>query len=369
MNSQNASSNLKAIITFHQAINYGAILQAYALQKTIQHLGYQCEILNYTCAQIKESYQKPKKSIKSQISWMLNTNNRRSRSAKFKAFIDANMILSSDVSREDLSEYCRRYSTLIVGSDQVWNPLLTGNDRTYFLDFLDDSKKKVAYAASLGVEKWQKDFELEGKSLVSKFRVITVRESSAAAYLRDLLERNIDTVCDPVFLLSRNAWGKLAVSSACLQEQFVLIFSFGQPPRDCLEWGRRRAADLNCKLVVLHFGPFPIPGVLNVRDAGPEEYLGWIKKSCFVISPSFHAICFSIIFERQFCWFNSDSDDSVLKSRSSRITDLLTNLNLKGNAVNKSSSFPAPINYPDVRELLDAWREKSLQILVKALEG
>lgn len=149
------------ILTFQQAVNYGAVLQMYALQKIVSELGYDVEIINYDSPKIAEGYNpfhyqniwKPKAFL----SDVLNCFSRIERNQKFNAFIQENMKLSSLISKDKLVEIADYYDYYIVGSDQVWNPDITGDDSTYFFDFVIRNEKKLSYAASFGVSQWPKD--------------------------------------------------------------------------------------------------------------------------------------------------------------------------------------------------------------------
>ncbi len=357
--------NSVATLTFHEAINYGAALQTHALQRTIEKLGYHTEVLNYSCPAIYQAHYGSPTSLKSRIGRLLKLGALKRKHEAFRDFFHKNVKISQSVSRKNLADFSNSYSSVIVGSDQVWNTDLTCGDKTYFLDFLP-SEKRRSYAASIGVKSWNKEEESELVNLLANFKAITVRESTAADYLESLLGSRPAVVCDPVFLLSYEEWNEVAVKPT-VSEDYVLVYTFGKPPKDCLAWARKQAKDLDCKLVVLHFGTLPIPGAVNVRDAGPAEFLGWIRNARFVISPSFHGCCFSVIFKREFCWFRSNADSAELKSRSSRIEDLLKKFPISNREVNSSSNMPPVIDYGSASKVLDGYRAESLSMLVEVI--
>ena len=107
-------------------------------------------------------------------------------------------------------------------------------------------------------------------------------------------------MCDPVMLLSREEWERMAIDPRHARP-YLLVFGLGRVDADCLQWARRIADQLGVDVVVLHNGAFALSGVTNVRDAGPEEFLGWIKQANLIITNSFHGSCFSILLEKQFC--------------------------------------------------------------------
>ena len=355
------NAKIVATLTFHEAVNYGAVLQAYALQKAIKQLGYRTEVLNYSCQAIRDPYYKMPAAPKAKVGWLLRSRVRSVRQTAFKEFISRYIDIGQLVERADLECASENYSKIIVGSDQVWNPTLTNGDTTYFLDFAAP-EKKAAYAASIGINSWPKELETTYARLLSSYRGLSVREKTASEYLSDLIGYRPEVVCDPVFLLSAKDW-RIIAKAPQINQKYVLLFAFSDPGKDCLAWVKSIATGFGYKVVVIHFGAMPIPGVINIRDAGPREFLGWIDGAELVISPSFHVSCFSVIFQKNFSWFISNHDSEGVKSRTSRITDLIDTLGISDRAVNHTSSLPPHINYDEVEERLAEYKARSFSIL------
>lgn len=359
-------TKIVATLTFHEAVNYGAVLQAYALQKAIQQLGYRTEVLNYPCQAIRDSYYQMPSALKAKVGWLLRSRARLIRQAAFKEFISRYIDISQLVERTDLECACKKYSKIIVGSDQVWNPTLTNGDTTYFLDFATP-EKKCAYAASIGIRSWPEELETTYARLLSSYNELTVREKTASEYLSNLIGFEPEVVTDPVFLLSAKDWRSIA-KPPHIKRKYVLLFAFSNPGKDCLAWVKSIATGLGYKVVVIHFGATPIPGVINIRDAGPREFLGWIDGAELVVSPSFHVSCFSVIFQKNFAWFISNQDSEGVRSRTSRITDLINALGISDRAVNHTSTLPPLIKYDEVEERLAEYRTRSLDILKRMVQ-
>lgn len=354
-----------ATLTFHEAINYGAVLQCYALQKVIEQIGFESEVLNYSCDNVRNSYFQRPKSLPSLVGWILKSKVRKKRQGAFKSFLAREVKVSESIERDRLPSYCSKYRLVLVGSDQVWNTNITNNDTTYFLDFVPPNKR-ISYAASIGLEAWKPDSELNFVSLLSEFSVITVREETAADYLAPLLGGRPPVVCDPVFLLSQVEWNHVSVNPD-IKGSYILLFAFGRPGEDCISWARHQAKTLNCQLVIFHFGALPIPGVRNVRDAGPAEFLGWVRNARLIISSSFHVCAFSLIFERDFCLFRSSQDKSAITTSLSRIFDLLNCFDLTDRIVDETSLLPPPINFGSSRLTISNIRKASIDVLKGAL--
>lgn len=133
------------ILTFHRAINYGAVLQTFALQKVLSRY-CECEVIDYRCKYIENLY-KPfniskDRFIRSLISTILKYRSRKIKMIKFYKFLDNNVKLSPSFNKSDLKNIEDNYDVFITGSDQVWNNSCAGFDKTYFLDFVSDKRKK-----------------------------------------------------------------------------------------------------------------------------------------------------------------------------------------------------------------------------------
>lgn len=199
------------ILTFQRAVNYGASLQMYALQKTVKELGAEAEIVDYDCPWISDCYQAfPLRALvhpRLFLHAVLNYKEQSHRNQKFEQFEKKHMTFSEKLDKKALPHVADRYDAYIVGSDQVWNPLITGGDSAYFLNFVKDRQKKFAYAASFGVSSWPVGYPSAGKML-EDFRAISTREKTWAGIVRAVTEKMppLSVSVDPVFLLGRAIW-------------------------------------------------------------------------------------------------------------------------------------------------------------------
>lgn len=199
------------ILTFQRAVNYGASLQMYALQKTVKELGAEAEIIDYDCLRISDCYQAfPLRALvhpRLFLHAVLNYKEQSHRNQKFEQFEKKHMTFSEKLDKKALPHVADRYDAYIVGSDQVWNPLITGGDSAYFLDFVKDRQKKFAYAASFGVSSWPVGYLSAGKML-EDFRAISTREKTWEGIVRAVTEKMppLSVSVDPVFLLGRAIW-------------------------------------------------------------------------------------------------------------------------------------------------------------------
>ena len=229
------------ILTFHNAHNYGAVLQAYALKTLIKNMGYDVKIINYRNEALKKVYS-PKLNInitkrdlifptrwKSLIKQKMQNKFAQDEWSRqylaFSKFIN-NVLLDGDtleVTKADLER--ETFDYLICGSDQIWNTWITnGLDPVYFLDFKTNAKK-ISYAASMPCELVNRD-EREIKYLkdnISKFDYVSVREEELAKKLSEICKQSIEVTLDPSLLLDSKDYKKIELKTA-FNKKYIFIF-------------------------------------------------------------------------------------------------------------------------------------------------
>ena len=215
------------IITFHAADNYGAVLQAYALQQFLSLNGIENEIIDFSPRSVVSAnnplYIPGGFSLKrflKQLAVLPNYFKLRRRCARFNAFRTNNFVLSPRLlSPNDISRCERKYRVVITGSDQVFNPL-TKYAATYYLRYFKNVEK-VAYAPSFGI----RDYSLvdeEKKEQLKSFYRLSCREADGAAFLSEICGEEVPTVLDPVFLLSPKSWIDLANSP--MNKKYIFVY-------------------------------------------------------------------------------------------------------------------------------------------------
>lgn len=290
------------IITFHRAINYGAVLQAFALQRALNKNGYETEIIDYACKYLEKCYKKyynPEHSIKGIISAIIYYPIRSARIEKFEKFRKKYMNISSEknITKEDLKKIANKYDYIITGSDQVWNPEQTDYDMSYFLDFVEP-QKRISYAASMGTNEPPENQATIFKKYVQRYYKVSVREEENEKYLKKLLNIKVKTVADPVFLLSIDEWKLLIDNKSIINEPYIFVYCLHE--KKCYKYAKYLSDKTGKKIV-------SIPDNIKVRCSGKKDFkagvldfLNYIYYSDYVITDSFHATAFSIIFEKNF---------------------------------------------------------------------
>lgn len=339
------------IITFHSAINFGAILQTYALYKTVSQT-YVTEIIDYNDSVINNRYRLFNKGLSfgGRVKEILLLPSTIIQRRKFNIFRNK-MRLSSKV---DDNSICKlKYDIVIAGSDQVWNYTLTNNNAIYLLNWVNHSSKKFSYAASIGVE----DIEaVKGTyvELLRDFSEISVRESYAK---KILYKQNIlsEVNIDPVFLIGKEQWEK-QVKNPNLNMKYVLIYSIGHSESLVIfakEYGKRK----NAKVIYISDSVIKSSGMKIARGIGPEEWLGLFANAECIFTNSFHGTAFSIIFNKDF--FVEDIMTN-LKNTNSRLENLLNLFRVNNR---KIGSLYEDINWDEVNDTIALEREKAINYL------
>lgn len=363
-------------VTFQNAYNYGATLQCYALQKALCDKGYDVTVLNYDNPKIGNMY-KPiffsdikkskKRFILSIVKSLIHFKPRYKRAKNFVNFIDNNISLSKKVKASEIENNCIQADCYITGSDQVWNTDITkGFDNIYTLNF-NCNAKKISYAASVGESSCISKYNKMYKKIMDNLDYISVRENDAKVELDKITQKDIKVTLDPTLLLEKEKWDYfLDKNGKDDNEEYICAYVVSQD-KEHLKIVNELSAKRGLK--VIHFG-IKNPGYNNTLETryaqGPIDFINTIKNAEYVITTSFHATVFSIIFNKKF-WVIPH------KKTGERVRDLLKKLGIEDRAVDsleefKTKDFNAEIDWKSVNKKLEIERQKSEEWLLNALE-
>lgn len=352
-----------ATLTFHDADNYGAILQAYALQTVIIKNGHSNVILNYKNLYLNRPWSKISFRRKGFIKYILGVGYflvRLLRKCKFDNFRRDYLVLTNPIAELNDFALVDNYDLIIAGSDQVWNPYLTNFDKNYFLDFVKDNSKKGSYAASFGVKFDEDNAKNFVATMIKEFKYLNVREVDGKKLIENLTGRNSDVVLDPCMLLENERWNDIAIETSV--DSYVLVYQTTFC-KQLLLTAKSIASRHKLKIVCI---PFPMGKILNAKTcftAGPREWLGLIKNANIVLTDSFHGTVFSIIFNVPFY--------VTITGAGSRILNLLESFQLNerllktGEVLNHNQE----INWDLTNMILNSQRIRSLKILEQMLNA
>ncbi len=349
------------ILTYYDAINYGAALQAYAIQETVKLLT--CDpsvgVVGYCPEAVKSDYSLIKTGIKPFIVSMLNLADNKKRHAVFDCFIQDNIHVLS-------IEQAKQADTLILGSDQIWNPNISrGFDQAFFGKIEGASPKRVvSYAASIGVSKLKNHEMCELKELLDNVDAISVREEDAKHLIHEAgCDKPVTVDVDPTLLLDQAQWMKVAKETE-VSAPYILVYSLSGYAKT-FETARIAAEKYGAEVVEVTLKdrkPFHQVKHRQIKAAGPADFLGLIADASVVVTDSFHGTVFSLIFQKRFFTIPN-------RTKGARMIGLLNMLNLPEYIVfeNSESLCFNAIDYQRVNADLERCRSESLDHLRKAL--
>lgn len=353
------------IITFHNAINYGALLQTYALQQTINNIGYEAIIIDYSNPRINKVRSKPKlKEYKNPFNYhndSLIYEVERKKEIKLREFLKKKINKSNEVNKTTIAKVTEDLDVVFTGSDQVWNDSITDFDDTYYLDFVP-AEKRCSYAASIGKETIPIENVFRMQKLLQDFRAISVREESAKEALKNQMGINATRVLDPTLLLSKSDYEKIA--KVPKEKNYVLLYILLYS-ETLISSAKKLAKEKGIPLLCINSSGKRIKGIVDCSDAGIEEWLGLFLNADFIFTNSFHGTAFSINFNKQ---FNVELPPAKIKA-SSRVKDILRILNLENQVIENGIIKLDTIDYMSVNTVLNSERNRSKKFLLDSIEN
>lgn len=298
------------ILTFHHSLNCGAALQAWALQTHLRKCGHDASIVNYGKIGWPCKYYLRCDSLRRFIGSFYNgfftffktfaiESYRRS---LYRRFMREQMELRGVVRKSGIGD--RGYTHMIVGSDQVWHPVINEGDDAYFLSNVPDGVKRISYAPSFGVDEFDSALERKMREWLLRFDALSVREPQGAAIVKRLCGREAAVVCDPTLLLERADYEAVERKPRfSLPEKYIAVYTVCGHP-----WAEKAALELGEKmrLPVMHLpggqlARWYLPGkAKRITALGPAEWLWFMHHAEYVVTNSFHGTVFSMMFHKPF---------------------------------------------------------------------
>ena len=360
------------IVTYHRALNYGAVLQCMSLYSALKKLGHDVEVVDYRPEAI-EAYRmyfrwkdfKKSRGVIAKLRYLFSCItlivSRFKTVSKFNRFLKDNIQLSSVVS--SVNDAPKYYDVVFFGSDQIWNPAINeGVDKVYLGQMPKGHAKFYTYAVSMGrLDLFKGKVEEEYRKYISYFDGLSVRETTMQAFLKEKLGRDSEVVCDPSLLITKEECEAMVVKPK--DEGYVLLFILDGNP-DALGFANRIAQQLGKKVIRIGAVQNPFHRYHSeVRaELSPAEFLGYIQYADCVVTNSFHATSFSLIMQKNFYTIlrknNNDRAKTILgvAGLENRLADAKDNIEFK------------EINYQGVGERLEGYKESSMEWIQKCLE-
>lgn len=358
------------ILTFNRALNYGAVLQAYALKSVCEDLGYETHVIDYNqgmddgphpIRSFIHSSNKKRASVrllKNILSYYWD----RKRWKAFRRF--RKEYLDESLPCQQASEIVALdYDAYVMGSDQIWNYQITGGqfDPVYF-GRLPKAVVSVVYAASAHDTPFPLDMELKLKEELSEAQApIGIREQKLAEYAGLLTGVTYPVVVDPTLLAGREILERVE-SKGFPKKPYILLYQIDHNPSSDISI-RSLGKKFGCKVYSM---TVPKLGSTHGKRGGlgPEEFLSLLDHAEFLVTNSFHGVALSLLLHKQFYVYENGG---VM----TRIDGLLDSLNLTDRKVRLVSdiNLNRKIDYTLVDPELDRLRRDSLSFLKKGLDG
>lgn len=357
------------IATMHRGNNYGSALQTYALCEKIKALGGEPLVLDYVPPRINN-----RKLLRKAWAKLLGVNSIRTKYIAIRtiAILTTFYRCYNRFFKREVSLTRRYYSinqilkakidadVYMTGSDQVWNSFHNqGIEKVFYLSFVPDNKRKVAYSASFGREELEA-WEIEDtRKLLSRYDAITVREQSAIKVLESI-GLSGGCVLDPTFLLNKDEWMKRSIPHR-ENEKYVLIYSVEPDKASVIKIARIVADHIGAKVFMVEWGRKPYPGVDKMISlVDPLTLIDYFAKAEFVVASSFHGTALSINLNKQFISVSPAKFNTRVQSILSIVGETNRLINPDDFDIDEALAL---INYDKVNNFLSSEREKSISAL------
>lgn len=383
------------IVTYVKCDNYGAELQAYAMQYVYNKLGYDAEILDL---------EKQNKELSSSLSTIipaiinrfkfyglkapaqitklaLDVLKRKKTERKFAQKIEEKHQLYTKFFHEKV-KHSSQYYTLqsvytenmpydvyVAGSDQIWNYMHTDHLDVYFLMFANRlNAKKISYAASISVPDIPNRLKYRYKTLFENIDYISVRELNGAEIVKKYSKKEATVVLDPTLLVTKDEWKENVANEIKKNEKYVLIYTLSGS-KYIRNLAKNIASRLGCKVVNIKpdFMPEKENDIEHLYQVGPEEWVGLILNATYIVTDSFHGTAFSINFNIPFTTLLNPSSNMNSRALSIlKITGLESRI-IYDNGVNQIPELLS-IDYEKVNPIINEWRKRSINYIHHSLK-
>lgn len=351
-----------AILTFQRASNYGAVLQAYALRMALKQLGNDVSVVDYVpTIQTFDGnkFHSLTTSVKAVIKRILPT----SRAYACSSFARERLSLTRQVGEDEIAALAEEFDAFVVGSDQVWNSDITGGDLTYFLGFVPDGKKRIAYAASFGTSQLESTWSETIVPLINRLDKVSVREQSAVSICSSAgVSVPVKRVLDPTLLIDSGTWCDLANQGRFREDNYVLLYLL-RDSEGLMTKAREYAKQHSCHIVCVCKTKGGVEGVEYLVHPSVTDLVALFRCAQHVMTNSFHGICMSIQFKRQITFELYRGTGRHL-----RLVELADLLGIEDRELSSEAfSLSSTIDYGRITHSLEGSRAESREFLIEAI--
>jgi len=361
-----------AIMTWYHYSNFESAFQIVASVIATQKMGYEVDVVRYIPHNKVVTIPKPKNiqyylmELCKRLKNMMQTD--KEKKIVFDDFINRNITLTKECKiSSELFDLNRYYDAFICGSDQIWSPSFF--NPKYFLDYVDNPNKMIAYASSIGLNKTSDQYvKNRMKANIGRFEYLSSREEQSKNLIKEVCGKDVRVVLDPTLLLNAQAWEEMIVQTKH-KEPYILCYFLGNNKKN---WAhvKRLSQKLNLPLKVIPiFSKDYKRGYEVLTGVGPGEFLDLIKNTSFICTDSFYGTIFSMNYEKPFYVYErfSKKDNNF---QNSGVYSILKIMKLESRLVRNKTiddDNPLKFDYSNTRKILIEKRAESLSYLENAL--
>lgn len=383
------------VLTTYYSKNYGAVLQAYATVQKLRSMGYDCELINYKKAD--QTHYTPYAVIEDERNLsILKKINRKIKNCIIKIKkADRNLVSGSDIRDKEFDLFVKDhlalgkvlytsqddfidavgqmpYDVYLCGSDQIWNPIVHNFDDVYYLNF-PTTAKKVSYASSVAYNRFSESEIERICSALSSIDSISVREKSTVEWMQPHMEKKVNHVIDPTFLLKKDEWLTLT-SEKHFDGKYILVYllNYNEQNKNTVNLVSELARKKGCRVICLPYTSIKFPKGIEVEyryDIAPNDFIQLLNGAECVITNSFHATALSINLNVPFFVVSSHEKNKDLQTR---ISDLLEETGLNNRKIYPDTESicmeEGIIDYESVNAIISKRRNEGIEYLRHALE-
>lgn len=354
------------ILTFHSVDNYGAVLQAFALQTYLKSVGHNVEIIDYRPSYFHTKRTWPLTHPIRLLGELAGVYHARKFESFRRTYFNRTVVC---LTAKDLESELPRYDAVIVGSDQVWSPNVDRRKETdpifFFRWNLPTTTKKIGYAASFGTDSIPEEHIASVREGLANINIISVREKSGVEIVKDIANRDATWVCDPVFLLSPEQWKTILGCKDVTPREYMTYMA---PDIRILQDLARRN---RTKVIAPGWNPyFAVKKNLGIMFTSPAEWVQRIASSKGFITKSFHGTSFAILMHAPFVFIRPSG---AMAKRATRILSVLERVGLQDRILPEEDTsaerIEAILNSPVDWEKVDSARTAYAEDSCKFLKG
>lgn len=347
--------------TIYRADNYGAVFQAYSLSCFLKNNNKNnVFILNDSPQKISQQFTALRTySYKSLLKDSFRFFPRARMIRKFKDFINQNF---NEITLDKISSI--KFDLCVTGSDQVWNPNIISDKgellSNYFFEGINTTK--IAFSASLGSYRYNPNQLARFKELTKSYSCITIREQDTAIYLQSEIKRDVHNTLDPTLIQHDDFWYQMT-DNVFKSEDFILVYYNNSTVEltNAVNYIKRK---LNLPVIVINnWYNKKIDSNEYIKDAGPIEFLSAFKSAKYIITNTFHGVCFSINFKKDFLYIDNGIHSNRMTSLLSKIDGLHKIIILNDEKQTYIDKLKSPISYKNLSDE----KKSSIKLLLEYL--